>query len=80
MAVDIQQPQAQGRRISVEHNRRVTVDTGVGHEPLQGGRSNGVVLGVFQIGVDVPQHCAIDVPVVVRGRADVDFDHPHRGL
>ena len=77
MPVELHQPQAQGGRVPVEHHRRVRADPRARHQPLQRGGAHEAVIGVLQVGVDVPQHRAVDVPVVVGGRADVDLDHPH---
>src|SRR5208282_4165580 len=41
---------------------------------------HGAVAGILHGGVDVPQHGTVDVPVVVGGRADVDFDHAETGV
>src|SRR5215472_10325205 len=78
MPVQLHQPQAQRGRVTVEHDGRVRADPRALDELLDRLRAYGVVVGVLQVGVDVPQHRAVDVPVVVGGRADVDFDHPDR--
>ena len=80
MPVELHQPQAHGRRVPVEHHRRVRADPRARHEPLQHGSAHGAVAGILQVRVDVPQHGTVDVPVVIGGRADVDFDHAETGV
>ena len=77
MPEELHQPQAQGGRVPVEHHRRVRADPRALHQPLQRGGAHGAVSGVLHVGVNVPEHGAVDVPVVVGGRADVHLDHPH---
>jgi len=80
MPVELHQPHAQGRRVPVEHHRRVRADPRARHQPLQRGGASGAVASILQVGVDVPQHGTVDVPAVVGGRADVDFDHAEIGV
>jgi hypothetical protein len=75
--VQLHQPQAQGGRVPVEHHRGVRADPRARDEGLQRGAVHGAVAGVLQVGVDVPEHGAVDVPVVVGGRADVDLNDPY---
>ena len=72
------QPQAKCWRVPVEHHRGLRADPRARDDPLKGPGADGAVVGVLQVAVDVPQHGAVDVPVVIGGRAYIDFDHPHQ--
>ena len=80
VAVQLHQPETHGGPVPVAHHRRVRADPGTGQEPLHRRGVDEPVVGVLEVGVDVPQHGPVDVPLVVGKPAHVDLDHPHPGV
>ena len=79
MAVQLHEPETQAR---ARTRRRPRSSPGGSPSGPGGARRRAVdkaVVRVFEIGVDVPQHSAVDVPLVVGRRADVDLHHPQSG-
>jgi hypothetical protein len=77
MAVQLHEPERHGGRVAVEHHRRVRTDPRTAEEPFDRRGIGQPVVGVLEVGVHIPQNGPVNVPVVVGGRADVDFNHPY---
>ena len=80
MAVQLHQPEAHGRGVSVEHDRRLRDDTTPTEERLDRGVADEVIVGGLEVSIYVPKLSAVDVSLVVRDRAHIDFDDPYRGI
>ncbi len=80
VAVQLHQPETHGRPVPVADHRGVGADSATGQEPLHRGGVDQPVVGVLEVGVDVPQHGPVDVPFVVGEPAHVDLDHPDPGV
>ncbi len=73
MPVQPQQPVSEDRAVAIANDDGIGPDSGGAHDGFERRAVDEPVLAVFQVGVNVPQDRAGDVPLGVRFRTDVDL-------